>query len=134
MQDYISQRRVAYYQAGGPMPQEQAAQAPQADPQQEIMQLAMQAVQSQDCQAAMQVCQVILQAMQQGGGEEAAPQQEMQMSNGGTLMPAFKKGGFMKGVSKNGIRSEAIGIKKPAVPTRKLAKSPAKAANKNGIK
>jgi hypothetical protein len=129
MKDYIKQREIAYYQAGGEMPQESQEGA---NPQDQIMQLAQQALQGQDCQAAMQVCQIIMQAMsQQGGGQE----QPMEQGASGQMMPAYKKGGFVKGgVSKNGITSESMGIKKSVVPTRKLVKNPGKPASKNGLK
>ena len=66
------------FQEGGPMP----AGAPQGggeDPMMMLAQGAQQALQSQDCQVAMQVCQMLLELMggagapQGGAPEEAAP-------------------------------------------------------------
>lgn len=56
----------------------------QGDPLMEVAQLAAQALQSQDCNAAMQVCQIFLQMVQQMQGQpEPEPQGQ----------PVFKKGG-----------------------------------------
>jgi len=49
----------------------------------------MQALQSQDCQAAMQVCQIFLQLIEQaqgGGGAAPAPQGEPVYRRGGILV------------------------------------------------
>lgn len=61
------------FQAGGPMPAQGGAPAPQGgeDPQAMLLQGAQQAVQGQDCDIAMQVCQMLIQAL----GGEAAPAQ-----------------------------------------------------------
>ena len=86
------------FQEGGEMPVDNQAQAaPQdqgnvseqqsQDPMAQLLQAAAQAVQSQDCQTAIQVCQILLQMAQQGAG--AAPDQ-------GTAEegePVYKKGG-----------------------------------------
>lgn len=64
------------FQAGGPMPAGAPAPAPQGseDPTAMLMQAAQQAVQGQDCQMAMQVCQMVIEALGGGGGpQEAAP-------------------------------------------------------------
>lgn len=55
------------------------------DPLMQLAQMAMQALQSQDCNMAMQVCQMFVQMLQQaqGGGAPAEPQGE----------PVFRKGG-----------------------------------------
>lgn len=73
------------------MPAE-AAPAPEAggqeggDPLMQVAQLAMQALQAQDCNAAMQVCQIFLQMIQQmQGQQEPAPAGE----------PVFRKGGIL---------------------------------------
>ena len=66
------------FQEGGPMP---AGGAPQGgeDPMMMLVQGAQQAVQNQDCETAMQVCQMLLElaggagAPQGGAPEEAAP-------------------------------------------------------------
>ena len=58
------------FQAGGPMPAGAPAPAPQGgeDPTAMLMQAAQQAVQGQDCQMAMQVCQMVIEALGGGGG------------------------------------------------------------------
>ena len=77
------------FQAGGPMEADPAAQAPveggapvegapeggsPEDAIMQIAQLAMQALQNQDCEAAMAVCQAFVQMIQQqGGGAPAEP-------------------------------------------------------------
>ena len=70
--------------------QEEAAQQPQqggGDPLIQLAQLAMQALQGQDCNAAMQVCQAFLQLIQQAQQQQgAAPQQGE---------PVFRKGGIL---------------------------------------
>jgi hypothetical protein len=62
------------------------------DPLMQVAQLAAQALQNQDCQAAMQVCQVFLQLVQQaqGGGQEQ-PQGEPVYRKGGVLVRRIKK-------------------------------------------
>ena len=86
------------FQEGGEMSVDNQAQAtPQdqgnvseqqgQDPMAQLLQAAAQAVQSQDCQTAIQVCQMLLQMAQQGAG--AAPDQ-------GTAEegePVYKRGG-----------------------------------------
>ena len=90
------------FQEGGAMPpQEAPAGAPAEggpeaggqDPLQQLVQMSMQALQSQDCQAAMAVCQAFVQlAQQQGGGaEQPEPQGE----------PVYKKGGKFARLIKN---------------------------------
>lgn len=87
------------FQQGGPAPeqgaQSQPAPAPEQgapaggeggqDPLMQLAQMAAQAMQSQDCQAAMAVCEGFLMLIQQsqGGAEQAPAQTE----------PVFKKGG-----------------------------------------
>ncbi len=56
----------------------------QGDPLMEVAQLAAQALQNQDCNAAMQVCQIFLQMIQQ---MQRQPEPEPQGQ------PVFKKGG-----------------------------------------
>lgn len=66
------------FQAGGPMPAGAPAQAPQGgeDPTAMLLQGAQQAVQGQDCEMAMQVCQMLIEALGGGGSpQEAAPQE-----------------------------------------------------------
>lgn len=80
------------FQEGGEMaaPEEQPAAPEQAaptqeDPTQQLLMACQQALESQDCQLAMQVCQALLQ-MAGGGGqpEPAAPE---------GAQPVYKKGG-----------------------------------------
>ena len=63
------------YQEGGAMPAGAAPQGPQGgeDPMVMLMQGAQQAVQAQDCQIAMQVCQMLLELAGGGAPAEAAP-------------------------------------------------------------
>lgn len=74
-----------YMQEGGVAPEaasEAAApEAPAQDPQAQLLAACQQALDSQDCQIAMQVCAAIIQMM--GGG--GAPQENAQ--------PVYKKGG-----------------------------------------
>ena len=80
------------FQSDGQMHAGQVQPAPEQtvqEPLMELYQLAVQALQTQDCQAAMGVCQgfiMIVQQAQNGAGEVGAPQGE----------PVFKKGGKMK--------------------------------------
>lgn len=86
---------IKKFQEGGAMPAEGAPveQAPEGgapvegggeDPLMQLAQAAMQALQSQDCQIAMQVCQAFVQMIQQAQG--GAEQQSQ---------PVFKKGGIL---------------------------------------
>ena len=81
---------------GAPAPETQGAPAPQGgeqDPLMQIAQLAAQALQSQDCQAAMQVCEAFMQIVQQAQGgapEEEAPQGEVRC--GQVLRPSAARG------------------------------------------
>ena len=74
-------------EAGG-APEEAGAPAGGEDPIMQIAQVAMQALQAQDCEAAMAVCEAYLQLIQQSQGgtpEEAAPEGEPVYRNGGVL-------------------------------------------------
>lgn len=75
-------------EAGAPAPQQgPAPQGPQQGPQDPIAmiaQAAAQALQTQDCQLAMQVCQAFLQIIQQMQGSGGAPEQGA---------PVYRKGG-----------------------------------------
>ena len=98
---------IKKFQIGGEMaaPVEQApeqmpaegAPAPgpeggQGDPLMEVAQLAAQALQSQDCNAAMQVCQIFLQMIQQMQGQpEPEPAGEPVFRKGGVLVRRNKK-------------------------------------------
>ena len=88
--------KITKFQEGGAMPAEGAPQggdpnAPQGggeqDPMVQLLQIAQQALQGKDCDAAMAVCDGLLQlvAQSQGGGEAPAPAEGSQ--------PVFKRGG-----------------------------------------
>ena len=92
--------KISKLQEGGPMPAEQGqAPAPGAAPEQgggqdpmvQLVQMAQQAVQGQDCEAAMAVCEGFLQLVQSAQGGGAPAPQEGQ--------PVYKAGGkFVKRV------------------------------------
>ena len=75
-QDPAAQGAPAGAPQGGPAPEggapEQGGQVPMA----QILQVAAQAVQTQNCEAAMAVCQALMQVAQGGAGPEEAPQEE----------------------------------------------------------
>lgn len=98
-------RPIYRFQDGGAAPSQQPADASQSgapqggapqggggqDPVAQIAQLAMQALQNQDCNAAMQVCQAFVQMLQQSqGGGQGAPQGGDQ---GGE--PVYRHGGVL---------------------------------------
>lgn len=76
---------------GAPAPEEQGAAPEQGggeDPVMQLAQMAQQALESKDCNAAMAACEGLLQLLsqgQEGGGEGAAPQGA----------PVYKKGGVL---------------------------------------
>lgn len=85
---------IKKFQEGGAMPQDAAAQgAPQGggeDPTAMLMQGAQQAVQNQDCQIAIQVCQMILEMLGGGGAPaEGAPEGGAPAEG----QPVYRKGG-----------------------------------------
>lgn len=87
---------IAKFQQGGAMEGGAPAEAPiddpaaggapaeGGDPMQQLMEMGAQALQTQDCNLAMQFVQIVLQQLG-GGGGEAAPAPEGQ--------PVYKKGG-----------------------------------------
>ena len=84
----------AKYQTGGPMPTGAPAQAPQGgeDPTAMLLQGAQQAVQGQDCEMAMQVCQMLIEALGGGGSpQEAAPQETAPAPE--QSEPIYRRGG-----------------------------------------
>lgn len=92
---------IKKFQEGGAAPAPEAA-APQQggeDPTAMLIQGAQQAVQNQDCQIAIQVCQMVLEmlsgggAPKQGGAPESAPASEGQpvYRRGGRLVRYIKK-------------------------------------------
>lgn len=67
-------------------------QGEEQDPIQVLAQMSAQAIQSQDCQMAMQVCQAFLEIVQQmQGGAPEEPQGEPVFREGGTLVRRIKK-------------------------------------------
>lgn len=56
------------------------------DPMQQILQVAAQAVQTQNCEAAMAVCQALVQARQGGMGPGEAPQEEPTFARNGSKL------------------------------------------------
>lgn len=95
--------RARKFQEGGPMPAEEAPmeQAPVeggapagGSPEDQLMQmaqLAMQALQNQDCDAAMAVCQAFVEMIQgQQGGGGATPEEPVYRA-GGKLVRRIRK-------------------------------------------
>lgn len=91
--------KAKFMQEGGAMPAEQGAPAaqaaPEADGEQDVMaqmvQMAAQALQSQDCNAAMQVCQILVQLVQQSQAPAEEQPGEPVYRRGGTLVKRIKK-------------------------------------------
>lgn len=91
----LQPKNVRRFQEGGPMPEDPAmAEAPVeggappeggGDPLMQIAEMAMQALQSQDCNMAMQVCEMFVQLVQQAQGGGAPPEAQGE--------PVFRKGG-----------------------------------------
>lgn len=90
---------IKKFQEGGAAPAPEAATPQQGneDPTAMLMQGAQQAVQNQDCQIAIQVCQMVLEMLGGGGapagGSEAggAPQSEPVYRRGGRLIRRIQK-------------------------------------------
>ena len=94
------ERFVKFMQEGGVAPEaapvEEAPAAPKqgGSPEEQIIMACQQAVQTQDCQLAMQVCQAVLQMLGGGAPQEAPAAPEGQA-------PVYKKGGKLsKWISK----------------------------------
>ena len=96
--------KLKFLQQGGPMTTEDPAMATQeapaeagapaggGSPEDMLMQLAemaMQALQNQDCEAALSVCQAFLQMIQ--GMQGGAPQEEPVYRSGGRLVRKIKR-------------------------------------------
>ena len=81
------------FQEGGAMPAEAPAAAPQGgeDPMAMLMQGAQQAVEAQDCEIAMQVCQMLLELAGGGAPAEAAPAEAAPAPAEGE--PVYRRGG-----------------------------------------
>lgn len=97
-------KNVKKFQQGGQMPAEEPMApeggAPEAapadagaqDPMMMLFEAAAQALQAQDCQIAMQVCQGLLElAQQMSGGAPQEPQGEPVFRKGGVLLRRIKK-------------------------------------------
>lgn len=78
---------IKKYQEGGNVPAAPAAE-PAQDPIQMLVEMSAQAIQSQDCQMAMQVCQGLIAVVQQAMGGGPAPVGQTPEGE-----PIFKKGG-----------------------------------------
>lgn len=81
------------FQEGGAMSAEAPAAAPQGgeDPMAMLMQGAEQAVSAQDCEIAMQVCQMLLELAGGGAPAEAAPAEAAPAPAEGE--PVYRRGG-----------------------------------------
>lgn len=80
---------------GGAAPAQGGAPAPEqggGDPIMQLAEVAMQALETQDCQAAMAVCEAFISMIQPQGGAAPAP---AGAPAGGA--PVFKKGGVLVG-------------------------------------
>lgn len=86
--------KLLKFQEGGEMPAEPTT-APQetpeqaGDPMEQILQAAAQAVQTQDGNLALQVCQALVEAM--GGGGQPAPTEQPVYGKGGRLVRWISK-------------------------------------------
>lgn len=95
------QSKISKFQQGGaaPMPQDPAAAggapaegapmeggAPAGNPMEQILQVAAQAVQTGNCEAALAVCQAIMEAAQGGMGPGEAPQEEPTFARNGSKL------------------------------------------------
>lgn len=90
---FTPKNSIKRFQQGGPVDVEEpmteeampVEEAPQQDPMAMLIEGAAQALQNQDCNIAMQVCQALVQIAQQGA--QPAPEE--------TGEPVFKKGGVL---------------------------------------
>lgn len=86
---------IKKFQEGGAAPEAAAPQQGGEDPTAMLMQGAQQAVQNQDCQIAIQVCQMVLEMLGGASAEKgepgAAPQSEPVYRRGGRLVRRIQK-------------------------------------------
>lgn len=98
----IQSKSIKFMQQGGPAPAPQDAPAaapaegapveggaPEGgaqDPMQQILQVAAQAVQTGNCEAALAVCQTLMSAAQGGMGPGEAPQEEPTFARNGSKL------------------------------------------------
>lgn len=80
---------IKKFQEGGAAPQAAAQQGGGEDPTAMLMQGAQQAVQNQDCQIAIQVCQMVLEMLGGGGAEGGAPEEAAPAEG----QPVYRRGG-----------------------------------------
>lgn len=88
------QSKISRFQQGGaaPVPQDPAAGgapaegAPAGNPTEQILQVAAQAVQTGNCEAALAVCQTLMSAAQGGMGPGEAPQEEPTFARNGSKL------------------------------------------------
>lgn len=79
-------------EGGAPVDETTPDQGGEQDPIMILAQMSAQAIQAQDCQMAMQVCQAFLEIVQQmQGGAPEEPQGEPVFRKGGTLVRRIKK-------------------------------------------
>lgn len=84
------QSKISRFQQGGaaPVPQDPAEGAPEGaqagNPMEQILQVAAQAVQTGNCEAALAVCQTLMSAAQGGMGPGEAPQEEPTFARNGS--------------------------------------------------
>lgn len=82
-------RIINKYQEGGPAPQGGG------DPMQQLLQAAAEAAQSQNCELALQVCQVLVQMAQGGGapqgGEKEPPAEEPTYARRGARLVRIRR-------------------------------------------
>jgi hypothetical protein len=71
---------------GAPMEGGAPAGAPEGNPADQILQVAAQAVQTGNCEAALAVCQALMQAAQGGMGPGEAPQEEPTFARNGSKL------------------------------------------------
>lgn len=87
-------KNIGKFQEGGAVPPQDPAAAQGAqDPMAMIVEGAMQAVQSQDCQIALQVCQAI--AEMAGASAQPAPEAAAPAAPAETEEPVYRKGGIL---------------------------------------
>ena len=92
------QSKISRFQQGGaaPVPQDPAAGGAPAEgapegaqagnPMEQILQVAAQAVQTGNCEAALAVCQTLMSAAQGGMGPGEAPQEEPTFARNGSIL------------------------------------------------
>lgn len=88
------QSKISRFQQGGaaPVPQDPAAGGAPAEgaqvgnPMEQILQVAAQAVQTGNCEAALTVCQTLMSAAQEGMGPGEAPQEEPTFARNGSKL------------------------------------------------